>query len=80
MLILYDIVDKFWAHVSCTTSITVVAEDGLVERKRDTWLNEMASWYVSVPKLFALGDAAKWFKIFEICSRANEWDEATKAV
>ncbi len=40
----------------------------------------MASIHTSVPKPFAAGDVDEWFKRFEICCRANEWNEATKAL
>ena len=40
----------------------------------------MASRHVSVPKTFSSGDVAELVKRFEICSRANEWDDATKAL
>ena len=40
----------------------------------------MASRHISVPKTFASGDVAEWFKRFEICCRANEWNAATKAL
>ena len=31
-----------------------------------------------MPKTFTLGDVAECFKRFEICYRANEWDDAIK--
>ena len=40
----------------------------------------MAYRHISVPSSFATGDANQWFKCFEICSRANEWNEATQAL
>lgn len=40
----------------------------------------MAGKHISVPKAFAAGDADEWFKRFEICCRANEWNDATKAL
>ena len=40
----------------------------------------MADRHVSVPKLFASGDATDWFQRFDICSRANGWNNATKAL
>ena len=40
----------------------------------------MAYRHISVPSSFATGDANQWFKRFEICSRANEWNEATQAL
>ena len=39
----------------------------------------MAVHHVSVPKSFAEGDAAEWFKRVDICCRANEWDNGLKA-
>ena len=36
--------------------------------------------HISLPKPFASGDVSEWFKWFEICCTANEWDDATKAV
>ncbi len=41
---------------------------------------KMATRHISIPKLFAAGDANEWFKRFEICCRANDWNEATKAL
>ena len=35
--------------------------------------------HISLPKTFASGDASEWFKRFEICCTANEWNAATKA-
>lgn len=40
----------------------------------------MAYRHVSLPKLFASGDVAEWFMRFDICGRANEWDDATMAL
>ena len=40
----------------------------------------MANRHISVPKLFANGDASEWLKRFDICSRANEWSYGTKAL
>ena len=40
----------------------------------------MAERHVSVPKPFASGDANEWFQRFDICSRANSWNNATKAL
>ena len=36
--------------------------------------------HISIPKPFASGDASEWFKLFEICSKGNQWNDATKAV
>ena len=36
--------------------------------------------HISIPKPFASGDATEWFKRFEICSKANQWNDTTKAV
>ena len=35
--------------------------------------------HVSVPKVFASGDATEWFKRFDICSAANGWNDAAQA-
>ncbi|KAL5517593.1 hypothetical protein EMCRGX_G003174 [Ephydatia muelleri] len=40
----------------------------------------MATNYFSVPKSFSSGDAAEWFKRFDICCAANKWSEETKAL
>ena len=40
----------------------------------------MVDCHVSVPKPFASGDAAEWFNRFDICSQANSWNNATKAL
>ena len=40
----------------------------------------MATNHFSVPKSFSSGDAAEWFKRFDICSAANKWSEETKAL
>ena len=40
----------------------------------------MASPHISLPKPFATGDAVEWFQRFEICSRANEWNDNKKAL
>ena len=36
--------------------------------------------HISLPKTFVSGDVSEWFKWFEICCTANEWNEATKAL
>ena len=36
--------------------------------------------HVSIPKPFASGDAGEWFKRFEICCKANAWDEKAKVL
>ena len=40
----------------------------------------MAERHISIPTSFVGGDVAEWFQRFEICSRANRWDTATKAL
>ena len=39
----------------------------------------MAGGHVSVPKSFSDGDAHEWFKRFEICCSANQWNDEIKA-
>jgi hypothetical protein len=36
--------------------------------------------HISLPKTFASGDVNEWFKRFEICCSANDWNDATKAL
>ena len=36
--------------------------------------------HVSVPKPFSSGDVNDWFQRFDICSKANGWNNATKAL
>lgn len=36
--------------------------------------------HISLPKTFANGDISEWFKRFEICCAANEWNNASKAL
>ena len=36
--------------------------------------------HISLPNPFASGDMSKWCQRFEICSRANEWNNATMAL
>ena len=43
-------------------------------------MNSMAEHHVSFPRAFANGDACEWFKRFEICSKANNWRDETKAL
>ena len=40
----------------------------------------MATSHVSLPKPFSTGDAVEWFQRYEICSRANSWDDDKKAL
>ena len=40
----------------------------------------MANRHISVPISVANGDASEWLKRFDICSRANEWSNGTKAL
>ena len=39
----------------------------------------MAYRHISLPQPFAHGDPKDWFKRFEICCRANAWDDDAKA-
>ena len=39
-----------------------------------------AERHISVPKPFTSGDANEWFKRFEICSKANKREDASKAL
>ena len=39
-----------------------------------------AERHISLPKTFGSGDANEWFKRFDICCRANGWDETTQAL
>ena len=36
--------------------------------------------HVSLPKPFSTGDAVEWFQRYEICSRANSWDNDKKVL
>ena len=36
--------------------------------------------HISLPKLFASGDVSEWCQRFEICSKVNDWDNATMAL
>jgi len=38
-----------------------------------------ANRHISLPKTFASGDVGEWFKRFEICCSANEWNDTTQA-
>lgn len=40
----------------------------------------MAERHVSIPKPFSTGDITEWFQRFEICCRANSWNDEAKAV
>ena len=40
----------------------------------------MTERHISLPKPFSSGNASEWFQRFEICSKANAWNNATKAV
>ena len=40
----------------------------------------MAERHVSIPKPFSTGDITEWFQRFEICCRANGWNNEAKAV
>ena len=37
------------------------------------------SKHISLPTPFSSGDPVEWFRQFEICCRANDWDDETKA-
>ena len=56
------------------TLITLVAEDGLAVARMAT------GRHISLPKPFASGDVNEWCQRFEICSKANEWNDATMAL
>ena len=40
----------------------------------------MASKHISLPQPFSVGDPTEWFQRFDICSKANVWEDATKAL
>ena len=40
---------------------------------------KMASKHISLPSTFAEEDPTEWFQRFDICCRANEWDNDLKA-
>ena len=40
----------------------------------------MVDRHVSLPKPFASGDVHEWFQRFEICCKANGWNDATKVL
>ena len=39
----------------------------------------MANKHISLPRQFSDGDPTEWFKKYEICCDANEWEDDTKA-
>ena len=40
----------------------------------------MAERHVSIPKPFSTGIIMEWFQRFEICCKANGWNDEVKAV
>ena len=40
----------------------------------------MTDRHVSLPKPFSSGNAREWFQRFEVCCKANAWDDAKKAL
>ena len=38
------------------------------------------SHHITLPKPFALGDISEWCQRFEICCKANNWNNATMAL
>lgn len=40
----------------------------------------MAERHISIPKPFSQGDVSEWFQRFEICCKANAWDDPKKAL
>ena len=40
----------------------------------------MAERHISVPRVFTTGDISEWLQRFEICSKANKWDNEIKAL
>lgn len=40
----------------------------------------MANRHISLPNSLASGDANEWFKRYEICAKANEWNESSMAL
>ena len=38
------------------------------------------SKHISLPSMFSSGNIMEWFTCFEICSKSNEWNEATQAL
>lgn len=40
----------------------------------------MVERHVSIPRAFSSGDVCEWLQRFEICSRANKWDNAAQAL
>ena len=55
------------------TLVTLVAEFGISPI-------QMAVNHVSLPKPFSSGNATEWFQRFDVCSKANGWNDATKAL
>ena len=39
----------------------------------------MTTKHISLPSIFSDGDPTEWFKRYEICCRANDWDDDLKA-
>ena len=40
----------------------------------------MAERLVSIPKPFSTADTTEWFQRFEICCKADGWNDETKAI
>ena len=51
---------------------TLAAETGYVRI--------MVEKHISIPKPFCMGDISEWFLKFEICCKANNWNDKTKSV
>ena len=78
-------------HSACTTiSCTCDRQESDLSQSASCYIGsrgrliliaeDMSERHTSLPKPFASGDANEWFQRFDICSRANGWEDATKAL
>ena len=64
----------FWSPSSCYTG-----SRGWFSRATGR-SRMMTERHISIPKSFASRDANKWFSRYEICCKANGWNDATKTL
>ena len=41
---------------------------------------ESSNRHIRLPKPFASGDVVEWFNKYDICCKANKWNDETKAI
>ena len=69
-----------WLIEQITYNYYIGSRGGLLTGSVVAMTQPVSSKHISLPSIFSSENIIEWFTCFEICSKANEWNEVTQAL